>query len=261
MIKHTQSKKLNNVSITNHDATVIPCAAEVYNENLIGINIDNYAGSYSNTVDRIKRDTNTKILYCYDCLKGNKDKGLVYYKTDHHWSQLGAYLVYKLLMNEMQTYDQNIKPSEESNYEIKPKNININLGSLIRCLYLDDEDKKRVYLYDDKYLSFSYKHPNLVYGDNNSLGDDKSHTLIKNKNGNGYKLFLFGDSYIRNFYSFFTHSFSETYCYFKRGQIYMPYFENIIAQYNPDFVVLCVYAANSKCIKNWYDPKYDNDDF
>lgn len=49
----------------------------------------------------IKENSNIKAIYLYDALMENKDKGLLFYKQDTHWSHLGAYYGYKYLMNLM----------------------------------------------------------------------------------------------------------------------------------------------------------------
>ena len=41
------------------------------------------------------KHTNVKTLYLYDILMNNKNKGLLYYKNDTHWNELGAYLGYQ----------------------------------------------------------------------------------------------------------------------------------------------------------------------
>ena len=43
----------------------------------------------------LKKYTKLKVLYLYDMLVSNKDKGLLYYRNDTHWNELGAYLGYQ----------------------------------------------------------------------------------------------------------------------------------------------------------------------
>ncbi|MBR1600191.1 MAG: hypothetical protein IJ677_01280 [Alphaproteobacteria bacterium] len=49
----------------------------------------------------IKKNSNIKVIYLRDVLIKNKDKGLLYYKLDTHWNDLGAYYGYKALMKLM----------------------------------------------------------------------------------------------------------------------------------------------------------------
>lgn len=49
----------------------------------------------------VRKNSDIKIIYPRDYLIKNKDKGLLYYKQDTHWTGLGAYIGYKKLMEEM----------------------------------------------------------------------------------------------------------------------------------------------------------------
>lgn len=44
------------------------------------------------------KHTDVKALYLYEVLMNNKNKGLLYYKNDTHWNELGAYLGYQEIM-------------------------------------------------------------------------------------------------------------------------------------------------------------------
>lgn len=62
-------------------------------------------------VNYIKENSDIKVLYLYDVLINNKDKGLLYFKHDTHWSDLGAYYGYKELMKLMN------RPANSYNFE------------------------------------------------------------------------------------------------------------------------------------------------
>ena len=46
----------------------------------------------------LKLHSDVRAVYPLDVIKANKDKGLLYYKDDTHWDDLGAYLAYKEMM-------------------------------------------------------------------------------------------------------------------------------------------------------------------
>lgn len=48
--------------------------------------------------DYIKKNSDINVIYLYDILMKNKDKGLLYYKHDTHWTYLGGYYGYKAIM-------------------------------------------------------------------------------------------------------------------------------------------------------------------
>ena len=59
--------------------------------------------------DYIKNNSDIKVIYLYDVLMKNKDKGYLYYKHDTHWSDLGAYYGYKALMKLMNVSEKKFK--------------------------------------------------------------------------------------------------------------------------------------------------------
>ena len=52
-------------------------------------------------VDYLRENTDINIVYPKETLIENKDKYQLYYKSDTHWTQYGAYLGFKELMNSM----------------------------------------------------------------------------------------------------------------------------------------------------------------
>ncbi len=46
----------------------------------------------------LKLHSDVRAIYPLDVIKANKDEGLLYYKDDTHWDDLGAYLAYKEMM-------------------------------------------------------------------------------------------------------------------------------------------------------------------
>ena len=77
--------------------------------------IDDLLPSYAITYDQntalkyIKNNTKTNFYTPYDILDKNKEK-YIYFNTDHHWTQLGAYICYNdLYKKKMKIYIQTIK--------------------------------------------------------------------------------------------------------------------------------------------------------
>jgi hypothetical protein len=241
--------KKNNIELY---ILITPYGSEVYCEKLRGMDLRNYAGCYSNTINRINQELGMNILFAFDTLMEAKKEGLAYYKTDHHWSPLGAYKGYRLIMDEIIKRHPDLQPSGEENYKISLKKTYTGFGTFFGQLNLLKDDYENAYPKDDYYLEYKFK-GNSIFGTWNDMVTDKSHAIIKNSMGYDKKVFFFGDSFIRNSYPFFTHTFKETQVYFKRVQIYMPDIEAIIKDYKPDIVILTVYAENTKRIKSWYD--------
>lgn len=226
---------------------IIPFGAEVYKEKLIGVNINNFAGCYSNVINKLNNDLNIHIIYAYDYLLKGKNEGLIYYKTDHHWTFLGGYIGYQLVINEIKNKYKDLYVSLENNYFISYKNKS-EKDSFFDRLNIDKNNFK-AYPTNDIYKIFTYKNKNSISG---KWQDISKPTIIHNSIGYKKKIFLFGDSFICYYYPFFIHSFSETYLYYKSLQINMPDVEKLINNYMPDIVVLNIYAENICRIKRWY---------
>ena len=49
-------------------------------------------------IEYLHKHTDVKVIYPYDTLRANKNRGLLYYKHDTHWNPYGAYIGYLELM-------------------------------------------------------------------------------------------------------------------------------------------------------------------
>ena len=56
----------------------------------------------------LKENTTVNVIYPYQSLLKNKEKGLLYYKQDTHWNDFGAYLAYKELMETIKNEHRNV---------------------------------------------------------------------------------------------------------------------------------------------------------
>lgn len=146
-------------------------------------------------------------------LKENKEE-YIYYKTDHHWTTLGAYLGYEEFMKE---YGE--EPIKLSNY--KENNENDFYGTFYsrsKPVFLDGDtisyydfndleiyinDEKKDSLYDLSFFNTRDKYSAFLH-DNNGI------TRIKNKKiSNDKKLLVIKDSYANSLVPFLTQNFSE----------------------------------------------------
>ena len=65
----------------------------------IKVNLKNLKSRATQLVDYLDAHTEVRTLYLYDVLHKNKDKGLLYWKQDTHWNELGAYIAYQEIMS------------------------------------------------------------------------------------------------------------------------------------------------------------------
>ena len=227
---------------------VAPFGEELYSSEVVGVDITKKIGLFGKYIDQLKKDTKANIIYAYEPMKKAKEEGLVQYKTDHHWTELGAYNAYKVLRKEI-FRDFNITQAYQTAFKTQSKKYDFGYGETFgRIRNISDTIAKQLFPKDVTYIKF-IPDKNLVIEDNGSL--------IINKNGAKQKIFLFGDSYTRNIKNFFGYDFANTIYQVKPLQIFMPQFEEQITKHKPNIVVMIIYSQNFERIKNWYKSIYN----
>lgn len=210
-------KKYKDLNIT---VGLIPNSYEVLKDKLPwGLKLYNQTKLINKVYKSIK-NSSINTMDILDTMKQNKDK-YIYYKTDHHWTTLGAYYAYSeyIKYNCELPVDIDKLKSNEVNYFLgtyfsKSKKYNtkfdvINYYDLdIDGIYIKDKRYENMYDLDkfkqrDKYGAF-------IRG-NNDL------TIIKNSNvsnaqkNNRKKILLIKDSFGNSFAPFLTYNFDEVY--------------------------------------------------
>lgn len=139
--------------------------------------------------DYIHKNSDVKIVYPYDDMLENKNKGYLYYKHDTHWTDLGAYLGYKALMKVM-----------------KEKAMKV--------------DFKPITHKGDLYGMYPVATDDEIYLKNNKLPprcreDKRDNSLVcHNKNG-GKSVFVQRDSFMVSLYPFMADNFDNMYMFSK----------------------------------------------
>lgn len=243
-------KRFNDFCTKNNAKLYIvlaPFGEEVYSEEIQNLNITNRVGRFSKYADRLQTDTGATFIYSLESLQNAKTNALVQYKTDHHWTKLGAWNAYQILRSKIY-HDLNITQAYNAPFNLKKHKYGFGYGeTFVRVKNINDSLAKKIYPDDASYLRFVV---------NKDFYCDDNGSRLFNKSGVNKKIFLFGDSYTRNIKSFFGYDFRNTKYMVKPLQIYMPQFEKEIATYKPDAVVMVIYSQNYNLIKNWY--KADN---
>ncbi len=242
-------ERLNNFC-KNHNAKlyiiVAPYNEEIYHENLIGVDLKTKLGKLEHIINKLKDDTDVNILYAYKIMEDAKSEGLVQYKTDHHWTEWGAYKVYRVIEGII-FRDFNITSSFDNVYEFTKYRNSFGFGETYeRVSNISD----KIYPINTEYIKI--RNNNTKINDQINSGKNKN---ILNEQGAKLKVFIFGDSYVRNIIKFFAGGFRDTTYFVKPLQIFMPNMEKEIQLINPDVVVMIIYSQNFELIKNWYNTK------
>ncbi len=220
----------DNVNVYN---LIVPTSVEFY----LPKKYSKYSNSEKDEIDFIysKLDERVIPVDAYSVLKEHKDE-YIYFRTDHHWSDLGAYYAYTAFCKAIgQT------PPALSDYTVKTKDEPY-VGSLFG--YTNDITLKNnpdTFTYymtksDFKGESFYYNTlksagANPIYHEYASgsgmygmfLGSDSMHIKITTSAGTGRKIVMFKESYGNAFAPYLIDSFDEIYVidirYFGRNAV------------------------------------------
>ena len=169
-------------------------------------------------IDKIYENTqNTINIDTVDILKENKEN-YIYFKTDHHFTSDGAYLVYLKFCEKA-----NISPVTLENYERKCISEEF-LGTFDSKAQIPNQEKDKIYvymndnnrtvksaiydneetnkIYNEEYLSKKDKYSHFLNGNNSKV-------TIKTNIQNGKKLLLIKDSYSHIMAQFLCQNFEE----------------------------------------------------
>jgi hypothetical protein len=209
-------KSFINISRTNVNLMIIPESFTIYNDYLpYGIDLVDEETYINNIYNEFNKLNNVNTIDILKTLNNNKDE-YIFYKTDHHWTSLGAYLAYKefSISNDLIPVEKyNLAEHKVENflgtYFSKSKNFNVEEDYI---LYYDTtnieisiDNQIFTSLNDDSKWSSSDKYSAFLRG-NNGL------TLIKNNNiQDNSKILVIKDSYANSFVQFLINNYNEVY--------------------------------------------------
>ena len=218
-------------------------------------------------MDRIEqyfsdRLPDVNFLYLKDALLSEKEKTdeWLYFKTDHHWTDRGAYAGYKALMKMIQKDFPSVTPVTLSEYnrmtgrKVRAEcDRSFNEGTQYLSLAYNDES-----VFNLDFAFYDHKHSSDLKIDDQC----KPRSFAYNEKGAGYKVFYITDSQGENFIGFLGHTFKEIQKRRynaeirerrKNENIYMPFYENDILEYKPDILILHTYDAYIPSLMSLYE--------
>ena len=178
------------------------------------IDQESYLKSYKE-----KLPSSIKFVDTYETLNNHKDE-YIFYKTDHHWTSLGAFYSYEKLAEDMGLKK---KPDDYYNVQLVSNDF---FGALSSKSGYDVEEGDKVQVYipakNEEYVVVNYveeqeKSASLYSSealdkkDNYEVFLKGNHPLVKIKTSakNNKTLLIFKDSYANSFIPFLTNDFSK----------------------------------------------------
>ena len=199
----------------NTEVMLIPTAVEIYKELL-----PRCAPTYDQNLmlKQASATLSVDLIDVYSVLEAHKSE-YIFYKTDHHWTTLGAFYAYQSLMGAIgeQAYhleDFNIKQvsdsfygtyySKANNHHLQPDSMDIFIPKtdVSFSVSLNGEEVSLDGLYDYNYLNQKDKYSMF-------LGGNQPLTIVKSSINNGRKLVVFKDSYAHSLVPFLALHFEE----------------------------------------------------
>ncbi|MBC6696461.1 hypothetical protein H9L25_06745 [Terrisporobacter mayombei] len=178
------------------------------------IDQESYLKSYKE-----KLPSSIKFVDTYETLNNHKDE-YIFYKTDHHWTSLGAFYSYEKLAEDMGLKK---KPDDYYNVQLVSNDF---FGALSSKSGYDVKEGDKVQVYipakNEKYIVVNYVEEQeksaslysseaLEKKDNYEVFLKGNHPLVKIKTSakNDKTLLIFKDSYANSFIPFLTNDFSK----------------------------------------------------
>lgn len=190
-------------------------------DNILTDKLPRFAPYYDNKLllERVSEAIGKEhMINVYDTLKEHADEE-IYYRTDHHWTSLGAYYAYKKwapgrigyyvwykpedLITVTETFEGTLQskinmPVEGEEIQIFPQT----LEKPVSITY--DYTKKADSFYEEAYLETKDKYSYFIDG-NHGLAE------IETENDNGRELFVIKDSYANTFIPLIANHYSKVY--------------------------------------------------
>ena len=233
--------------VINRYADVLPSDVNIYNivvptsgEFYLPHKFSNFNSSQKECIDHIYSyyaDTRVRPVDAYSEIAAHTDE-YIYLRTDHHWSQRGAYYAYRALCKEMGKTPKDIDDPDD--YEKKTKdgfvgslytftNDNTLKNSPEVFTYYMPQSEFHTYYYD--YSTLSLKGEGVLFHEyaegvnmySMFLGTDNIHVKITTSLDTGRKAIVFKESYGNAFVPYLVDLFDEIYVvdirYFGRNAV------------------------------------------
>lgn len=180
---------------------IVPAKIYYAKDGLINNKLKEYNDTLPQFIKYIKESLDFDIIYPLDELKEASKSNYVYFKTDHHWTDWGAYIGYQAILKQLKKDFPDI-------YKAKEGDFNISYSKKVRAeadrKYWQGHTCKLLHQNQDCVLNTNYKY----YDGKNKHIKAISYGEFHNSEGK-YKALLIGNSFTENFKPFLAYSFKE----------------------------------------------------
>lgn len=175
---------------------ICPDKSKIYGEYILpmGKSYPNSASRANQLISHLREHTDIPVIYPYDALHANKENGLLYWKNDTHWNELGGYIGYQEVMKPIQKkHNIPMVQYQTTQMEKHPE------GDLTSLLSIDPDDVT-------EYIVPQITN-NATCRKTNVNGDFDMECI--NKSGK-YNLFVYRDSFTGAMIPYLTNTFAKS---------------------------------------------------
>lgn len=253
-----QIKRFNNFCKQNNInfyLLLAPAKNAIYHDRMYPYNLLPYGYDHDNAINEIAKQTNVTVIHPKQELIDARKDYETYFRTDHHWTDRGAYIGYKNLVTEIKKDfpNKNIPITPVSDFELKSYTYvkaggsSYYPGQLIYGM-LNIPSK-----YYNKILTFDYEyfyHKDLA---NLSISSENfnRNRVYKYKNApNNLKVMAVGTSMTENLMEIFPYSFETTVFQRLVSSADLIQYKDKILKEKPDILILCFVDDNLPMMTN-----------
>ncbi len=192
--------------------------------------------------------------------QSGKGEDYLYFKTDHHWTDKGAFTAYRELMKYIVRDFPEVRPVKEQDYVVTR-------GRKVRAecdrSFYDGTQYSLLHLKDESIFNIDFSFYDHKDRKNLDFKEPcRPKTFSHYEKGAPEKVFYVTDSMGENFMGFLAYTFkdiqkrrynAEIKAKRKNEDIYMSFYENDILEYKPDILILGTYDGYMPAFKTLYE--------
>ena len=209
--------------------------------------------------EHLQNNNITNVVYPLDKFIKHNKEDFVFFKTDHHWTEWGAYIGYKELMKRIKVDFPSIQMVSESDYDIfydtrVRAEVDRSFWKGHTCMLLNlSED---ICPLNEKYKYYTHKNKNELKVDWIKKGINNK-TFYYPEAKNKQKVVIIGNSFAENFVSFLAFTFPNV----KKLRSNNKYGDNLkisrwkkeILDFKPDIMLIVIQSEYLKHLKDLKD--------
>ncbi len=237
---------------------------------------DNIPQNIDNEIKKLNKNNNMHIINPLKEMQIASKENYMYFKTEHHWTDDGAFVGYKELMKEITKKHPDIKVLNEQDFDIKDSVLvrgtwqrKFDWGQAPERLNLPLMYIKK--LHNTKYRYYTNKHNNLL---KKSVSEAPYNYTVDYQypEGSDYRVIVLGTSMCENLCEFIPYTFKNVFrlrnnnLFARRGKQIkgMPYkeefkimkhYKKTILNYHPDIIIFCIAYFDMMRLSDLFETK------